>query len=116
MTFRKAQDDDADKREEFLSKRKSQPLESRSAGCTFKNPEGNSAGKLLDECGCKGLSVGGAKVSEKHANFIIINSNNGNAASSDVLELSELCAKKVFERTGIRLEREIKILTPCFFV
>ena len=100
-------------RQEFLLKRKNQPLDSPSAGCTFKNPEGFSAGKLLDECGCKGLRIGGAQVSTKHANFII---NTGNATSSDVLELSELCAKKVFESTGIKLEREIKILTPCFFV
>ena len=113
MTFRQSHDDDGKKREEFMSKRKSQPLESRSAGCTFKNPVGNSAGKLLDECGCKGLRVGGAEVSLKHANFIL---NTGNATSSDVLGLSELCAQKVFESTGIKLEREIKTLSPCFFV
>ena len=116
MTFRKAQDDDADKREEFLSKRKNQPLESRSAGCTFKNPEGISAGKLLDECGCKGLTVGNAKVSEKHANFLIIPNNNEITASSDILNLAELCREIVFERTGICLQLEIKILAPCFFV
>ncbi|MBQ7267784.1 MAG: UDP-N-acetylmuramate dehydrogenase [Synergistaceae bacterium] len=116
MTFRKAQDDDADKREEFLSKRKNQPLESRSAGCTFKNPEGISAGKLLDECGCKGLTVGNAKVSEKHANFLIISNNNEITASSDILNLAELCREIVFERTGICLQLEIKILAPCFFV
>lgn len=97
----------------FMAKRKSQPLNSRSAGCTFKNPEGNSAGKLLDECGCKGLAVGDAYVSDKHANFII---NCGHASSSDVLELAELCARRVYECTGITLEPEIKTLSPCFNV
>lgn len=99
-------------REEFIERRRSQPA-GASAGCTFKNPEGFSAGKLLDECGCKGLRVGGAMVSTDHANFIL---NTGNATSSDVLELAQLCVKKVFDRTGIKLEREIKTLTPCFFV
>ena len=97
----------------FAAKRKSQPLESRNAGCTFKNPEGHSAGKLLDDCGCKGMFCGGAVVSDKHANFII---NRNNATSSDIAELIELCALRVFERTGIRLEREIKPFMPCFNV
>ena len=98
---------------DFMLKRKSQPLGFRSAGCTFKNPEGHSAGKLLDECGCKGLRVGDAAVSEKHANFII---NCGHATSSDVLGLAEICAKRVYDCTGIKLEPEIKTLTPCFSV
>ena len=98
---------------DFISRRKSQPLNFRSAGCTFKNPEGYSAGKLLDECGCKGLRVGDAAVSEKHANFIV---NCGHASSSDVLRLAEMCARKVFDCTGIKLEPEIKTLTPCFNV
>ena len=97
----------------FMLKRKSQPLGFRSAGCTFKNPEGHSAGKLLDECGCKGLRAGDAAVSEKHANFII---NCGNASSSDVLRLAEICSEKVYDCTGIKLEPEIKTLTPCFSV
>ena len=111
MTFRKKLPDDTDEYLSFMAKRKSQPTNSRSAGCTFKNPPGHSAGKLLDECGCKGLRVGGAVVSDKHANFIV---NSGNATSSDVMELSELCAKKVFDVTGITLEPEIKTLSPCF--
>ena len=97
----------------FMARRKSQPLNFRSAGCTFKNPEGYSAGKLLDECGCKGLRVGGAVVSDVHANFIL---NIGNATSHDVTELAELCAKRVYDYTGIMLEPEIKTLSPCFSV
>ena len=96
-----------------MAKRENQPLNSRSAGCTFKNPAGNSAGKLLDECGCKGLAFGDAHVSDKHANFII---NGGHASSSDVMGLADLCARKVYECTGITLEAEIKPLSPCFNV
>ena len=95
----------------FIDRRKSQPLKFRSAGCTFKNPEGHSAGKLLDECGCKGLRFGGAVVSDIHANFII---NAGNATSHDVWELAGMCADRVFDCTGIKLEPEIKALSPCF--
>ncbi|MBQ4431806.1 MAG: UDP-N-acetylmuramate dehydrogenase [Synergistaceae bacterium] len=102
-----------DEASNFAAKRKSQPLDSRNAGCTFKNPEGHSAGKLLDDCGCKGMFCGEAVVSDKHANFII---NRGSASSSDIEELIELCAERVFERTGIRLEREIKPFMPCFSV
>lgn len=97
----------------FAAKRKSQPLDSHNAGCTFKNPEGHSAGKLLDESGCKGMCCGGAVVSDKHANFII---NRNKATSSEIEELIELCALKVYERTGIKLEREIKPFMPCFSV
>ena len=98
---------------DFMSKRRKQPLEFRSAGCTFKNPEGDSAGRLLDECGCKGMRAGDAEVSEKHANFII---NRGHASSSDVLELVRMCADRVYERTGARLVPEIMTLSPCFSV
>lgn len=111
MTFREAMTGDDDMYSAFMAKRRTQPLTSRSAGCTFKNPEGRSAGKLLDECGCKGLTIGGAKVSDKHANFII---NAGNASSSDVMELAGLCARIVHEHTGIILEPEIRTLSPCF--
>lgn len=113
MKFREAKPNDLQEYLAFMDKRRSQPLNFRSAGCTFKNPPGDSAGKLLDECGCKGLTVGGATVSQKHANFIL---NTGNASSHDVIELAELCAKRVYECTGIRLEQEIRILSPCFCV
>ncbi len=113
MTFRNANPKDKDVLENFLLRRGSQPHGLHNAGCTFKNPEGISAGKLLDECGCKNLRVGGAVVSDIHANFIL---NCGNAKSADILELIKICAKKVYDSTGIKLEPEIKIFDPCFFV
>ena len=99
--------------ERFLSLRKNQPVKSKSAGCTFKNPEDFSAGRLLDECGCKNMSVGDAVVSDIHANFIL---NRGNATKNDVIELIKLCGRKVYDSTGIRLEQEIRIFSPCFYV
>ena len=113
MTFRTAHPKDKDVLESYLLRRGSQPHGLRNAGCTFKNPESNSAGKLLDECGCKGLCVGDAVVSDMHANFIL---NKGHASSSDILELMKLCAQRVYDSTGIRLEPEIKILGPCLYV
>ena len=110
MTFRTAQPKDNDVLESYLLRRGSQPHGLRNAGCTFKNPEGSSAGKLLDECGCKGLCVGDAVVSDMHANFIL---NRGHASSSDIINLMKLCAQRVYDSTGIRLEPEIKILGPC---
>ena len=73
-------------------------------GSVFKNPVGNSAGKLLDECGVKNFSSGGAKVWENHANFIV---NTGNATSLDVLELMYKMQSCVFEKYGIKLEPEV---------
>lgn len=107
LTFRSANQKDIDVLESYLLRRGTQPHGLRNAGCTFKNPEGYSAGKLLDECGCKGLAVGDAIVSDLHANFIL---NRGNASSSDVRKLIELCAQKVKDITGILLEPEINIL------
>ncbi|MDD4908096.1 MAG: UDP-N-acetylmuramate dehydrogenase [Candidatus Omnitrophica bacterium] len=78
----------------------------RSAGCAFKNPAGASAGKLIDACGLKGARIGGAYVSDKHANFII---NKGDARAADVLELMKLIQKKVKNKFKIELEPEIKI-------
>ena len=113
MTFRAAQPKDAEVFESYMLRRGTQPHGLRNAGCTFKNPDGNSAGKLLDECGCKGLSAGDAIVSDVHANFIL---NRGHATSSDITELVKVCAKRVYDSTGIKLEPEIKILDPCFSV
>lgn len=91
-----------------LEKRKNtQPLEYPNAGSVFKNPDGLSAGKLIDECGLKGLKCGGAKVSEKHANFII---NFANATSSDIIELIEIIKEKVKKEKGVELELEQKIV------
>ncbi|MBQ7196923.1 MAG: UDP-N-acetylmuramate dehydrogenase [Synergistaceae bacterium] len=111
MTFRIAKHGDKEVLENFLLRRGTQPHGLHNAGCTFKNPEGNSAGKLLDECGCKNLSFGDAVVSDVHANFIL---NRGNATADDIIKLIEICAKRVYENTGIKLEPEIKIIDPCF--
>lgn len=93
---------------ELMAKRKaSQPLEYPSAGSTFKRPEGHFAGALIEQCGLKGLSVGGAQVSEKHAGFVI---NRGGASSADVLELIWQVQSRVLEETGVRLEPEVRIL------
>ena len=91
----------------FINRRKGQPRGIRTAGCIFKNPCGESAGKLLDETGCKGLSVGDAVVSSIHANFI---ENKGSASSKDIFRLISNCREKVFQRTGILLEMEICLL------
>ncbi|MBQ8782922.1 MAG: UDP-N-acetylmuramate dehydrogenase [Clostridia bacterium] len=94
---------------DFLSRRKSkQPLEFPSAGSTFKRPEGHFAGALIEQSGLKGVSVGGAQVSEKHAGFVI---NKGNATAKDVMALVELIQKKVKEDSGVDLEPEIKIFS-----
>ena len=84
----------------------SQPLDVPSAGSTFKRPEGAYAAALIDQCGLKGYAVGGAMVSPKHAGFLI---NNGDS-SKDYLDLVRAVQRIVEERTGIRLEPEIRIL------
>lgn len=88
-------------------RREKQPLELPSAGSTFKRPEGYFAGALIEEAGLKGLSVGGAQVSEKHAGFIV---NKGGATGDDILALIRLVQEKVFEHSGVRLEREVRLL------
>ncbi len=85
---------------------KSQP-HYRSAGCMFKNPEGYSAGQLVDECDLKGLQVGGARVSDKHGNFII---NSGNASAADVINLMEKVRSLVDKQRGIKLQTEVQII------
>jgi UDP-N-acetylmuramate dehydrogenase len=86
---------------------KTQPLKEKSIGCIFRNPVGRGAGALIDECGLKGISFGGAKVSELHANFIV---NTGSAKASDVLALIAHIQAKVAEKTGLRLEPEIRVI------
>lgn len=88
-------------------RRAKQPLEYASAGSTFKRPEGYFAGKLIEDAGLKGLSVGDASVSEKHAGFII---NKGNATASDILELIEMVRERVYDVSGVTLEPEVRIL------
>ena len=89
----------------IAERNKAQP-KGKSAGSVFKNPEGKTAGKLIDECGLKGLKAGGAEVSSLHANYII---NNGTSAS-DVLELIKTIKRVVLEKTGVALQEEIKIV------
>lgn len=84
-----------------------QPLEYPSAGSTFKRPEGYFAGKLIMDAGLAGYTVGGAKVSEKHCGFVI---NAGNATAADVLAVIRGVQKTVFDKFGVKLETEVKIL------
>ncbi|MBQ2001665.1 MAG: UDP-N-acetylmuramate dehydrogenase [Clostridia bacterium] len=96
------------KMDDFMHRRKSkQPLEFPSAGSTFKRPVGGFAAALIDECGLKGYSVGGAEVSEKHAGFVI---NKGGATCFDVMRLVEHIKKEVFLNKSIKLECEIRVI------
>ncbi len=93
---------------ELAARRKEkQPLEWPSAGSTFKRPQGAFAAALIDECGLKGMTVGGAQISEKHAGFVV---NIGGASCADVIELTERVAEIVREKTGFALEREIRVV------
>ena len=94
--------------DELAAKRKEkQPLEYPSAGSMFKRPEGYFAAALIDQCGLKGFTVGGAQVSEKHAGFVV---NRGGATCADVLELVRQVQARVLEQTGVALEMEVKVL------
>ena len=84
-----------------------QPLEYPSAGSTFKRPEGYYAAALIDQCGLKGLTVGGAQVSEKHAGFVI---NRGSAACADVTALMAEIQRRVKAQTGVELEPEVRVI------
>ncbi len=88
-----------------LKRREKQPLEYPSAGSTFKRPEGHFAAKLIEDAGLKGLSVGGAQVSEKHAGFVI---NKKDAKAMDVIRLTDEIKEKVYDKFGVKLELEIK--------
>lgn len=85
----------------------SQPVASMTAGSVFKNPRGDHAGRLIEECGLKGESVGGASISDFHANFII---NTGGARAADIKALIDLARREVSERFGIDLELEVELL------
>jgi UDP-N-acetylmuramate dehydrogenase len=86
---------------------KTQPLKDKSVGCIFRNPPGDAAGRLIEQCGLKGTKIGGAKVSEVHANFIV---NENKATSQDVRALIALIQKTVFEKTGVELESEVRFV------
>lgn len=83
----------------------SQPVKAKTSGSTFKNPQEKKAWQLIDEAGCRGLTIGGARVSEMHCNFLI---NDGNATAQDIEILGETVRKRVLEKTGIELIWEIK--------
>ena len=91
----------------MVRRKASQPLEYPSAGSTFKRPTGYFAGTLIDQCGLRGLTVGGAQVSEKHAGFVI---NLGGATCADVTELIRKVQDRVWTEKGVRLEPEVKII------
>jgi UDP-N-acetylmuramate dehydrogenase len=93
-------------KEVWIHKKNNQPLNTRNAGCIFKNPPSAAAGALIDRAGLKGLQVGGAVVSEKHANFIIAQKG---CKSSDVMQLIDKIRQKVKEKFGVELELEIEI-------
>ncbi len=96
------------KMDELMARRKkSQPLEFPSAGSTFKRPAGYFAGRLIEEADCKGLTVGGAQVSEKHAGFVV---NRGDATCADVRGLIAEVQRRVYERSGVMLEPEVCII------
>ena len=97
-----------EKMRDLMARRKaSQPLEYPSAGSTFKRPTGYYAGTLIDQCGLKGLTVGGAQVSEKHAGFVI---NTGGATCADVLAVIRQVQERVLAEKGVRLEPEVRII------
>jgi len=94
--------------DDLAERRKSkQPLEYASAGSTFKRPEGYFAGKLIQDSGLKGTSVGDAQVSEKHSGFII---NRGNATSKNILDLIEVVKAKVYEKFKVELHTEVRVI------
>ena len=94
-------------KENLLKRKNSQPLEYPSAGSVFRNPEGNYAGKIIEELGLKGKSIGGAEISTKHANFII---NKNNASSSDILNLIKLVQKEAKDKYKIDLKLEQQLV------
>jgi len=110
-TFETGDDDPSRIRERIKEvqrhRRQTQPIEQRSLGSTFKNPPGDAAGRLIDACGLKGRRQGGAQISEKHANFIV---NLGGASADDVLALMAEMRNRVFERFGIELEPEVRVI------
>ncbi len=109
-TFRLSPDDGGAKERMAAcarARKEKQPLSFPSAGSVFKRPKGRFAGALIEQCGLKGVTVGGAQVSPLHAGFIV---NLGHATEQDVLQLVQLIQTRVYEQTGVQLERELKLL------
>ena len=93
-------------RKVMCKRRTTQPIGKPSAGCVFRNPPGDSAGKLIDQCGLKGLRIGDAEVSKKHANFIV---NRGKASAVQVMDLLEIIRGRVKKEAGVELVPEVSI-------
>jgi len=93
-------------KEIWMYKTNTQPLDTKNCGCIFKNPRGLSAGALIDQAGLKGTRVGGAEVSDKHANFVVAHPG---CRADDVMELVKLIREKVWEKNQIHLESEVQI-------
>lgn len=91
----------------IAQRKEKQPYHAMSCGSVFKNPEGTAAGRLIEEAGLKGFQVGGARVSDKHANFIV---NTGTATAADIVSLMEHIRKRVLKKNGIFLEQEVELL------
>ena len=106
LTERSEQEIEAE-REKYMEKRKHLP-KGKSMGCVFKNPDGQIAGELIEKSGLKGKRIGGAYISESHANFII---NDNGATAADIRKLIALIKQTVFEKHNILLEEEIRYLT-----
>lgn len=104
---KKSMEEVSAKIKELTEKRRAVKIGYPSAGSIFKNPEGNFAGKLIEEAGLKGEGVGGALISEAHANFIV---NSGKAKAKDVLALMAMIRDRVYSKTGILLEPEVKVV------
>lgn len=98
---------EAEMQELMARRREKQPLELPSAGSTFKRPKGAFSGALIEQAGLRGFAVGGAAVSTKHCGFVV---NTGGATCADVVALTEEVARIVYEKTGYRLEREIRVV------
>jgi UDP-N-acetylmuramate dehydrogenase len=93
-------------KEIWMYKRNTQPLNTKNCGCMFKNPRGLSAGALIDQAGLKGMRIGGAEVSTKHANFVVAHPG---CSADDVLKLVKIIREKVYDKNEIHLETEVQI-------
>jgi UDP-N-acetylmuramate dehydrogenase len=93
-------------RKVMYKRRTTQPIGEPSAGCVFRNPPGDSAGKLIDQCGLKGLRIGDAEVSKRHANFIV---NRGKASAVQVMDLLKIIRERVKKETDVELVPEVSV-------
>jgi len=103
----RSRDEIAGRSRAYAEKRREQPLDRRSAGCIFKNPDGHSAGQLIDQSGLKGVRAGAMEISDRHANFMV---NRGGGTASEALELAARVRGVVREKTGILLEPEVRMI------